>query len=200
MKLFNKLMSLSALIAMACLSTTTNAQDCNTGACAGGNGGSVGDGNCGPRPSTPCPDAAPSNDCIGSVGPNGKRYLGPIRAGGLALQDHYSPQRFYPYSSAGLDATRMNHWNGQQASQYAWHGSYNSWRFGQPTALVVPPTASFQTEYNWGVGQTRSLPIYHQFGSAGGGAVSGGGGGFSNTPYYPSSTSQFGYYPVRGPW
>ena len=199
MKLYNKLMSLSALVAMTCLSMTVNAQDCNTGACVTGNCGSIGDGNCGPRAETPCRDAAPSNDCIGSVGPGGQRYLGPGKVIRLGLQDNYSPQRFYPYSSAGLDATRMNHWNGQQASQYAWHGNYNTWRYGAPTAMVVPPTAAFQTEYNWGVGQTRNIPIYHQFGGGGGG-VSGGGAGFLNTPYRPSSTSQFGYYPVRGPW
>jgi hypothetical protein len=203
MKLLNRLMALSALLAITGGSVTLNAQNnagcnggCNNGRCQGG----IGDGNCGPRPSTPCPEVPPSNDCIGSVGPNGKRYLNPIAATRLSIQDHFSPQSCYAYGPAGLDATRMNHWNGEQAAQYAWHGNYNYWRYGQPTALVVPPTAAFQTEYNWGVAQTRRIPIYHQFGAANGAVAGGGAGSFSNTPYWPSSTSQFGIYPVRGPW
>jgi hypothetical protein len=129
--------------------------------------------------------------------------LNPVNTARLAAHDHYSPQRVYAYGRGGLDATRMDYWNQQQASQYSWHGGYNYWRFGAPTALVVPPTASFQTEYNWGVAQTRVLPIYAQFtgdafAAGAPGAVAP--GQFSNTPYWPSSTSQFGIYPVRGPW
>lgn len=217
MKRLCKLMAVVAMIGCSGMSTTTFGQHESAAGCPGcnqdgncGSGGACGhvgrhagnNGDCNPRPHCPCPELPPSTDCIGAVGPAGKRYLGPARAGYLAVQDHFSPDRFYTYSSAGLDATRMNRWNGVQAQQYSWHGNYNYWRYRQPTALVVPPTAAFQTEYNWGVAQTRSLPIYHQFSqNGGGGAVGGGeGSGFSNTPYWPSSTSQFGIYPVRSPW
>ncbi len=204
MKLLNKLMTVAAVAAMTSLSYSASAQDCGPGGCIGGHGGAgYNDGNCGPRPSTPCPDAAPGADCIGAVGPGGKRYLNPVQAAALAARDHYSPQPLYAYSSAGLDATRMDYWNRQQAMQYSWHGGYNYWKYGAPTALVVPPTAAFQTEYNWGVAQTRTLPIYPQFtqsGAIAGGPGLVGPGQFANTPYWPSSTSQFGIYPVRGPW
>lgn len=213
MKRLSKLMAVLAIFGCHAMPSTTSGQQaastgcptCNQGG-IGGTYGGVGshpanDGDCNPYPHVPCPEVAPSTDCIGAVGPRGKRYVGPFRHINLAARDHFSPDRFYTYSATGLDATRMNRWNGVQAQQYAWHGNYNYWRYGQPTALVVPPTAGFQTEYNWGVAQTRSLPIYHQFSQAGGGAPGGGGGaGFSNTPYWPSSTSQFGIYPVRSPW
>ncbi len=201
MKIANLSMFLLAALAMLVWTSQVTAQECAGGDC-GGNVNAANDGNCTPRPGYPCPPAAPSTDCIGATGPHGERYLGPARHIGLAARDHYSPDPFYAYSSAGLDATRMDYWNRQQSSAYSWHGGYNYWRWGAPTALVVPPTAAFQTEYNWGVAQTRSLPIYHQFtgdqGAAGG--VVGGAGMYSNTPYWPSSTSQFGIYPVRGPW
>ncbi len=207
MKLPNRLMTAAALTALMAWSASAAAQENCNGNCiatagAGGHcGGGYNDGNCGTRPSTPCPDAGPSTDCIGAVGPNGKRYLGPIQATGLAVRDHYSPEPCYAYGSAGLDATRMDRWNREMASQSSWHGGYNYWRYGQPTALVVPPTAAFQTEYNWGVAQTRRLPIHAQYGSGAGGVGGAASPGmFPNTPYWPSSTSQFGIYPVRSPW
>lgn len=121
---------------------------------------------------------------------------------GAAARDHFSPQPLYPYSRGGIDAQRMHEWNVNQANSYSWHGNYNYWRWQRPTALVVPPTASFHTTYNWGVGQTKSDPIYHQFGRDHAGMIGGGQGGhgFQNTPYSPSSTNQFGVYPVRAPW
>lgn len=213
MKLTQNLFSMAVLMALASWTVAASAQDCPSGgcgpgvagaACPGGTcgvGGMINDGNCGPAPHVPCPEVGPSTDCIGAVGPNGKRYLNPVTKARLVWNDPFSPQPHYAYGSAGLDATRTDRWNRQQAAQYSWHGGYNYWRYGQPTALVVPPTAAFQTEYNWGVAQTRSLPIYAQFGNGGGGVIGGGGGaGFSNTPYWPSSTSQFGIYPVRSPW
>ena len=203
MKTAKFLMSLVAALAMLAVSGQLTAQECASGDCGSGyyHGGSANNGDCSPRPGYPCPPAAPPTDCIGATGPHGKRYLGPA-AIGLAARDHYHPAPLYAYGSAGLDATRYDYWNRQQSSQYSWHGGYNYWRFGGPTALVVPPTASFQTEYTWGVAQTRTLPIYHQFSRNASGAGFGGGGSgmFANTPYWPSSTSQFGIYPVRGPW
>jgi hypothetical protein len=134
--------------------------------------------------------------------PSGKQYPRPWHAAQYALHDHYSPHPYYAYSQNGVLAGRTNDWNVSQMQLGPWHGGYSYWRWQQPTALVVPPTAAFQSEYNWGVGQTRSIPIYHQYGSAGAGTIPAGGSGFGfpPTPYWPSSTSQFGIYPVRGPW
>jgi hypothetical protein len=117
----------------------------------------------------------------------------------LAAQDHFSPNPVYAYSSEGARAGRTHSWNQGLQNQYSWHGEYNTWRYGQPTAVVVPPTASYQSTYAWGVGQTRSTPIHHQFGR-GAGSSGGSAGGYQNTPYFPSNTNQFGYYPVRANW
>ncbi len=118
-----------------------------------------------------------------------------------AAHDNFSPHPVYAHSNAGLLASNTHSWNNSQQDVYAWHGAYKNWRFGTPTALVVPPTASYQSSYAWGVGQTRSTPIHHQFGRGGGASIGGGNGaGFRNTPYFPSSTDQFGIYPVRGAW
>ena len=48
---------------------------------------------------------------------------------------------------------------------YPWHGNYYdpAWG-GSPVALVVPPTATLQTKYSWGVTNTDVVRIYHQFG------------------------------------
>ncbi len=123
-----------------------------------------------------------------------------LRSLSLASQNKLTPSPIYTYSRSGITAQRVHEWNGQQQLNNPWHGNYNYWRWQRPTALVVPPTASFTSEYNWGVGQTRSFPIYHQFGRDGGGSIGGGGGAFGNTPDQPWSTSQFGVYPVRAPW
>jgi hypothetical protein len=131
---------------------------------------------------------------------SGRQYPTRIQSVRYGLQDHYSPDPRYTYSRNGIDAARMNEWNQSQMAICPWQGGYSYWRWNQPTALVVPPTAAFQSEYNWGVAQTRSIPIYHQFGTGNAGMIGGGGAGFSPTPYWPSSTSQFGIYPVRGPW
>jgi len=133
--------------------------------------------------------------------PEGHRNYPPrVYAPVYAVRDPYSPQPLYTYGRNGIDASRTHVWNQQQSQQYSWHGPYSYWRWNQPTALVVPPTAAFQTEYNWGVAQTRSLPINHQFGfnnpATGGIGV----GVAPGTPYWPNSTHQFGVYPVRGPW
>ena len=130
------------------------------------------------------------------VGPHG--YPLPHQRMIYAHQDHFSPKPHYAYSRAGIDATRTNQWNENQAAAYPWHCNYSYWRWGVPTALVVPPTASFQSEYNWGVAQTKSLPIYHQFGRE----YVGGAGDpsqFQPKPYWPTGTYQFGVYPVRAP-
>lgn len=95
-------------------------------------------------------------------------------------------------------STWGDYWARNQAAQTPWHGEYYWLKTGQPTALIVPPTVTMQTNYSWGVSQNTMTPVYHQFG---GGAASGGSGGvFKATPYWPSHTNQFGVYPVRGPW
>ena len=130
-----------------------------------------------------------------------QEYVRPIRTLKAASHDRFSPDPIYSYSNGGLLSVDIQNWNNSQQNVYPWHGGYQNWRFETPTALVVPPTAGYQSSYAWGVGQTRSTPIHHQFGR-GGGAFGGGGNGtgFATTPYWPHSTDNFGIYPVRGPW
>lgn len=94
-----------------------------------------------------------------------------------------------------VSADRGAQWHNTNMS---WHGPYANVQWGHPVALIVPPTAQFQTEYSWGVGRTTMTPIHHQFGRPV--AIPGAAGGLQQTPLWPSSTRQFGYYPVRGPW
>ncbi|MFM8260988.1 MAG: hypothetical protein ACKN9S_01795 [Pirellula sp.] len=92
-----------------------------------------------------------------------------------------------------------DYWARTQANQRPWHGGYYWLRTGQPTALVVPPTVTMQSNYSWGVSQNTMTPVYHQFGgNPPNGAATG--GVFRATPYWPTHTDQFGVYPVRGPW
>lgn len=104
-------------------------------------------------------------------------------------------------SRTGGEAEYTHNFNMYHAAQQPWHGAYYYGAYGRPVALVVPPTSAFQTEWAWGVGQTKTRPIYHQF-QMGVPATVGTDGGyrFAPTPYWPSSTEQFGVYPVRGPW
>ena len=91
-----------------------------------------------------------------------------------------------------------DYWARNQSMQKPWHGEYYYLKTGQPTALIVPPTVTMQSNHSWGVSQNTMTPVYHQFG---GNAPTGGGGGvFKATPYAPSHSNQFGIYPVRGPW
>ncbi len=89
----------------------------------------------------------------------------------------------------------------RNAQRTSWHGSYYDPAWGMPVAIVVPPTAQSQTNWGWGVGNTRVTGIPHQFQP---GYPMGGGmydrGMFRPTPPWPSDTTQFGYYYVRGPW
>jgi hypothetical protein len=120
-----------------------------------------------------------------------------------AIQDQYHPHPVYAYSRNGITATREHAWNMNQMESNPWHGNYSYWKYGTPTAVVLPPTAAFITTYQWGVGQTQSNPIHHQFQHQSyGGATAGGGGGtqYRRTPYWPNSTRQFGLYGVRAPW
>jgi len=91
-----------------------------------------------------------------------------------------------------------DYWARNQAMQTPWHGEYYYLKTGQPTALIVAPNVTMQANHSWGVSQNTMTPVYHQFG---GNAPTGRGGGvFKATPYAPSHSTQFGIYPVRGPW
>ena len=87
----------------------------------------------------------------------------------------------------------------RRAEWYNWNRNYAYTDYGQPVALVVPPTANLQTNYGWGVASSRISRIDHQFqrNFPGYGTF---GGPFRPTPIWPSDTSQFGVYYVRGPW
>lgn len=117
-----------------------------------------------------------------------------------AARDPYHPNPHYAYGRAGIDATRQHQWNYQQAQGYPWHGDYSYWKYGTPTAVVLPPTAAFISDYQWGVGRTTSTPIHHQFQHQSFGGAGGQAGGARWTPYWPHHTRQFGLYGVRAPW
>ena len=86
-----------------------------------------------------------------------------------------------------------------RAQYYNWNRNYAYTDYGQPTALIVPPTAQLQTNWGWGVASSRISRIDHQFQrNYPGNAMFG--GPFRPTPVWPSDTTQFGIYPVRGPW
>ena len=109
-------------------------------------------------------------------------------------------------AEAQIQRAAINQWVYSQAMSTPWHGQYYNVNYGRPIALVVPPTAAMQSKYAWGVGNTVSVPIFHQFGRqypggmGGPGGVMGPNGVFLPTPYWPSNTDQFGVYYVRGPW
>lgn len=117
-----------------------------------------------------------------------------------AARNRFSPNRVYTYSNTGIRAGLTHQWNQQEAGSRNWHDNYQYWRYGEPTALVVPPTAGYQASYGWGVGQVRNFPIHHQFGRGTAGVMGGGAGTGTPTPYWPSHTDQLGVYSVRAPW
>ena len=141
-------------------------------------------------------------DAEGMVQTHDVGFVSPDRTAKMAAHDPFSPHPYYAYSNRGINAGLTHQWNQSEAAGRPWHGDYNNWRWAEPTALVVPPTAAYHSTYAWGVGQVRSTPIHHQYGRGGAGMIGGGAGDgmFSNTPYWPSSTEQFGIYPVRAPW
>ena len=146
------------------------------------------------KPTVPIYGAA---DATGMTTTNYTNRISPRATLRMAAQNHYTPERLYTYSNAGVEAQRIHAWNQSEAAGRPWAGDYQTWRWRTPTALVVPPTSAYQSSYAWGVGQVRSTPIHSQFGIGAGGIGAGGG---QQTPYRPSSTEQFGYYPVRAPW
>lgn len=91
-------------------------------------------------------------------------------------------------------------WSHNFAMDRPWHGGYYAQEYGQPTALVVPPTVSMRQTYAWGVSQNLMYPVHHQFGRNATTPGAAQRGMFRPTPPWPSHTDQFGYYYVRGPW
>lgn len=91
-------------------------------------------------------------------------------------------------------------WAHNFAMDRPWHGGYYNQNWGQPLAVVVPPTAHMQQSYSWGVGQNLMYPIHHQYGRSAPGMGAAARGTFRPTPPWPSHTDQFGYYYIRAPW
>lgn len=87
----------------------------------------------------------------------------------------------------------------KRADSYNWHANYVHSAYGQPVALVVPPTAQLQTNWSWGAPSARLSRIDHQFGRDYPVCLPLR-GGFRHTPTWPNDTAQFGVYYVRGPW
>jgi hypothetical protein len=96
-----------------------------------------------------------------------------------------------------IDGAILN--SNRRAECYNWNRNYAHVQYGQPVALVVPPTANLQTNWGWGVGSMRVSRLDHQFGRNYPGAGTFG-GPMQNTPRWPQDTNQFGVYSVRGPW
>ena len=91
-------------------------------------------------------------------------------------------------------------WSHNFSMNRTWHGPYQTQQWGQPLALVVPPTAHMRQSYSWGVSQNLMHPIYHQFGRSANNPGAAGYGSFYYASPWPSHTDQFGYSYVRGPW
>jgi hypothetical protein len=83
----------------------------------------------------------------------------------------------------------------------AWHAGYSHTAWGQPVALVIPPTVTHQTNWGWGIGNTRITPVFPQYnGPMTAGPSQYPYGPHRPTPYYVSDTLHFGVYYIRGPW
>ena len=104
------------------------------------------------------------------------------------------------HATAGDPHAATQVWNYNFAAQRPWHGAYYHIQYGQPLALVVPPTAHMRQTYSWGVSQNKMYPIHHQFGRSANSPGALPHGSFRPTPPWPSHTDQFGVYYVRGPW
>ena len=109
--------------------------------------------------------------------------------GGIVRGDH---SRFHQTPMGALAQRR--------AQNTFWHDYYYDPAWGMPVAVVVPPRAKAQTNWGWGVGNTRVTGIPHQFqpGYPAEGLYDR--SLFRPTPPWPSDTTQFGYYYIRGPW
>jgi len=107
---------------------------------------------------------------------------------------------FLQPKTASAHRNWVDRWAARHAARTPWHAQYNHTMWGQPVALVVPPTARSQTHWGWGVTGTRTTPIYHQFGRSYSAYYQEEPGPLGATPRWPSDTSQFGVYYIRGPY
>ena len=113
----------------------------------------------------------------------------------VALALTPSLQAGHPHAIHISNYNRGANWYNANRS---WHGPHHHHTWRQPLAVIVPPTAHFQTHYSWGVGRTRMTPLHHQFARPYVDPVTG--TNTSAAPRWPSDTSQQGIYYVRGPW
>ena len=103
-------------------------------------------------------------------------------------------------SAFGQGRRPVGAWRGGVAPMGSWHAGYYDPAWGMPIALVVPPKAEMETNWGWGVGNTRITPLYWQFYRNYPGPLFYDQRTFLPIPPWPSDTSQFGVYSVRGPW
>ena len=103
-------------------------------------------------------------------------------------------------ATAGDPYAMTQVWAHNFAMDRPWHGAYSHPQYGQPLALVVPPTAHMRQTLSWGVSQNKMYPIHHQFGRSANSPGAAAPGSFYVAPTWPSHTDQFGIYYVRGPW
>ncbi|WP_202617382.1 hypothetical protein [Roseimaritima sediminicola] len=116
-----------------------------------------------------------------------------VLAAAAVASDSSPAHAFDPYAVTHV-------WSHNFAQTRPWHGGYQHIEYGQPLALVVPPTAHMRQTYSWGVSQNLMYPLHHQYGRSNPGYGYAPAAGFQNTPAWPSHTDQFGVYYVRGPW
>jgi len=94
---------------------------------------------------------------------------------------------------------RHSVWQGGPAGG-GWQDGYYDVAWGMPLAVLVPPTARWQTDYSWGPGGTRVTHINSRFRPMSSGPESSYQmGGYLPAPPQPSDTRQMGDYYVRGP-
>lgn len=103
-------------------------------------------------------------------------------------------------ASAGDPYAMTQVWAHNFSMDRPWHGPYYNQMYGQPLAMVVPPTAHMRQTLSWGVSQNLMYPIHHQFGRSANSPGVAPAGSFLATPPWPSHTDQFGVYYVRSPW
>jgi hypothetical protein len=81
-----------------------------------------------------------------------------------------------------------------------WNTNYYDPAWGMPQAVVVPPTARWQTNYAWGVGGSRLSRVGARFQAEAPGPMSSyNQRDYLPAPPQPSDTQQFGVNYVRGP-
>ena len=171
-----------------------------SGACqAGGPAYPAGSSGYGPVPGCVGPGCGPHHGCGRHCGHHGGHHHGCGHCGGHGC-GHCCAHGLCDGHWLHHDVIEKRYFLRSQGK--SWHSGWYDPAEGRPIALVVPPTAEFQTQYGWGVPSSRVAPIYHQFRRPypGPGAVAGGGGRFLPTPNQPSDTVQFGVNAVRGPW